>query len=85
VWRRDGRELFYVTPDRWLVAVDVTAGDGVEVGPPRPLFATALDGYLAPNRYAVSGDGARFLMNVPAAPLDRARITTVRNWQSTLE
>ena len=52
---------------------------------PRPLFATAIDGYKAPNRYAVSSDGRRFLMNVPAPPPVAARVTVVRNWQRAVE
>jgi hypothetical protein len=85
VWRRDGRELFYVAPDNWLMAVDVAAGDAFEAGPPRPLFKTALNGYMAPNRYAVSADGQRFLMNIPAPPAATARIVVIRNWQSAIE
>ena len=90
VWRSDGRELFYVAPDNRLMAVDVETGEGkagpmLGVGDPRPLFETRVDGYMAPNRYAVSADGQRFLMNVPAAPATTVRITVMRNWESALE
>ena len=38
-WRRDGRELFFVSPlDRAMMAADVAAGDTIEVGAPRELF-----------------------------------------------
>ncbi len=38
VWRRDGKELFYLSGDG-VVAVDVKmAGSTIETGPPRPLF-----------------------------------------------
>jgi hypothetical protein len=52
-WRRDGRELFYITGDGTLMAVPVTT-DGV-VGRPAPLFHAA-------NGYQAAGDGQRFLV-----------------------
>jgi hypothetical protein len=52
-WRRDGRELFYITGDGTLMAVPVTA-DGV-VGRPVQLFPAA-------NGYQAAGDGQRFLV-----------------------
>ena len=38
-WRADGRELYYYTPDRNLMAVDVSGEDStLKVGVARPLF-----------------------------------------------
>lgn len=37
-WRRDGKELFYVTPDRKLMAVSVKEGSATEFGAPKFLF-----------------------------------------------
>jgi len=40
-WRGDGKELFYLAPDRRLMAVGVkSAGDRLEAGIPRALFPT---------------------------------------------
>ncbi len=37
--RRDGKELFYFTPDETLMAVDVnTAGGTIQLGVPKALF-----------------------------------------------
>jgi Tol biopolymer transport system component len=63
-WRRDGKELFYVSADQRLMAVPIALGARVEPGTPEALFpvfqVAALTGY-APSR-----DGQRFLVNVPA-------------------
>ncbi|HEV3205332.1 MAG TPA: hypothetical protein VGZ28_00140 [Terriglobales bacterium] len=41
-WRRDGKEIFYVTPDGGLMSAPVTVkGDAIEVGEPRALFRPA--------------------------------------------
>src|SRR5262249_12095065 len=37
-WRADGKELFYISLDRKLMAVDITAAAKFEAGIPRPLF-----------------------------------------------
>src|SRR4029077_6727880 len=37
-WRRDGKELFYISAANKLVAVPVKMGDKVEAGTPAPLF-----------------------------------------------
>ena len=38
-WRRDGKELYYLSRDRKMMTVPITIGDRAIVpGPPRPLF-----------------------------------------------
>ena len=61
-WRRDGKELFYVSTDQKMMAVPIMLGTSVESGTPQELFAKA--GITA---YAPSADGQRFLVNVPAS------------------
>jgi Tol biopolymer transport system component len=80
-WRRDGRELFYLTLDGTLMSVPVRPGGTLELGSPHRLFATGL--HPTPirtlmNQYAVSQDGQRFLFDTPedAAP----PITAVLGW-----
>ena len=41
LWRKDGRELFYVTPDGRLMSVDVKCGPRLETGVPKVLFKTS--------------------------------------------
>jgi Tol biopolymer transport system component len=61
-WRRDGRELFYISADQRLIAVPISAGTGLQVGKPQPLFANT-----GMNSFVPSKSGDRFLINVPAS------------------
>jgi Tol biopolymer transport system component len=78
-WRADGREIYYLSDDRRLMAVSV--GAGPSFGIPKPLFqthvppgVTALRTHYVPNR-----DGQRFLVNV-ATDTVASPITVVVNW-----
>jgi Tol biopolymer transport system component len=74
-WRADGKELFYITMDKKLMAVAIdTSHDEPVAGVPHVLFQTRIIGPgLVLFQYAVSPDGSRFLINsmpsVGAAPL----------------
>ena len=80
-WRRDGRELFYLAPDKKLMAVDVTLSPRFEASVPKTLFGTrALTFSDFRNHYVVTADGQRFLIN--SLPVDRGStpIDVVKNW-----
>jgi len=81
-WRSDGKEIFYVSPDRTLMAVDVNTSSTFETSAPKPLFETQVNGYNAPNRYVVTADGQRFLVNSPVGEVNQTPITVVLNWTS---
>ena len=71
-WRNDGRELYFVAPDRWLVAAAVDGtGARFEHGPAERLFETRYP-YPPFHSFDVSADGQRFLVNTavasPSAP-----------------
>ncbi len=79
VWNRNGKEIFYVSADNKLMAVDVKADSGFEAGPPRALFDVHLksvNGW----KYDVSPDGQRFLANVVIGEVKTNPITLVLNW-----
>jgi Tol biopolymer transport system component len=84
-WRRDGRELFYVSYDGWLMAVPIdvgTDGQTVDIGAPEPLFMTRLGPAVqARSQYAVSPDGQQFLMNTIASQITPP-ITVILNWNA---
>ncbi len=84
-WRRDGKELFYIAPDRKLMAVDVKLGSTFETSAPKTLFQTKVVRYEAPNRYVVAGDGQRFLVNSPIEEVSQTPITVVLNWTAGLK
>jgi Tol biopolymer transport system component len=86
-WARDGRELFYISPDAQLMAVAIAATrDRLDVGAPRPLFAVRprapvrLDAYP----YDVSPDGQRFVVNAVIEDTTATAITLVLNWTDGL-
>ena len=86
-WRKDGRELFYVSLDQKLTAVDVSLDAVPEIGKPSPLFDVRLGSTpwsFYATEYDVTSDGQRFLMNVAARP-DASPITVVLNWPSTIK
>jgi len=89
-WRRDGKELFYLTPDRKLMAVEVNgAGPTFVPGVPKPLFEahvnTVFPGFAGTTYYAVTGDGQRFLVNTLAGDSTPVPFTIVLNWTAGLK
>jgi eukaryotic-like serine/threonine-protein kinase len=89
-WRRDGRELFYLSPDATLMAVNVKAGRTFEAGRPRALFHTTIPPPLGPpnvptNNYAPSQDGSRFLINQLIEESTPTPITIVTSWLTLLK
>jgi Tol biopolymer transport system component len=84
-WRRDGRELFYIDPERRLMSVSIQSGKAIEAGKPQPLFAIAADltGYWIP--YQPSADGQRFLFHDTASGDAPAPMTVVLNWSAGLK
>jgi eukaryotic-like serine/threonine-protein kinase len=75
-WR--GKEIFYIAPDRRMMALpiqlDAELPNGVNVGEAAALFTTSLSG-----NYTVSRDGQRFLMDTRREVT--VPITVVLNWK----
>jgi Tol biopolymer transport system component len=85
-WRNDGKELFFRPLGGPLMAVEVKdEGERLEVDRPTELFDVGLTVTATGTDYAVSADGQRFLVKVPADEGSRARIHVVTNWTSLLE
>jgi serine/threonine protein kinase len=84
-WRRDGKELFYISADRKLMAVNVNAGPSTfESGEPKPLFDTRITVLEGRNIYAITNDGKRFLINSGESPFG-AQLNVVMNWTADLK
>ena len=82
LWRRDGKELFYLSPDGMAMAVDVSTSGVFQAGVPKALFKVP-PGVLF---WAVSSDGKRFLMPAPSgANASSPPFTVVLNWQAGLK
>ena len=84
-WRRDGKEVFYMAPDRKLMAVDVKLGAAFETSAPKTLFQTQVVRPEAPNRYVVTEDGQRFLVNSSLEEVSQTPITVILNWNAQLK
>jgi len=88
-WRKDGKELFYLSLDRKLMAVDVRTAPAFEYSAPKELFQTHIaggGGLANIFRFDVAPDGNRFLvLNQAEDPgTDSDAITVVLNWTSGL-
>ena len=85
-WGADGRELFYIAPDRKLVRVQITTTPEVEIGVPQPLFVTRIKFLLGLlPQYDVAEDSQSFLINTVVEGEDTASITLVTNWFEELK
>lgn len=83
-WRRDGKELFYLAPDRKLMAVTVRTGQAFDSESPQALFETILPFEAQRQSFSVSADGQRFLLNAPVEA-DSSPYTIVLNWTGLLK
>ena len=90
-WRKDGKELYYRTPDGKVMAVDITPGGVFQAGLPKILFQARPEpptawayANLIP-RWDVTADGSRFLMVVPGRDTAPTPFTVVLNWTSLLK
>ena len=81
-WGPGGKELYYLAPDRKLMAVPVKPGTTLDFGIAVPLFSTRLLGFFA---YDVGADG-RFLLPMPSRAdiATMSPMTVVLNWQAQL-
>ncbi len=84
-WRGDGKELFYLSPDRLMMAVPVDLTSGFRPGTPHALFrADVSANRITRNRYRASRDGQRFLL-VSTQMTQLPPITVVLNWTAEVE
>src|SRR5688572_30118290 len=81
-WRADQHELFYLSADRAVSAVEIDTSTGIAFGTPRALFRASVAGNPADARdlYAAAADGSKFLLESPVEePHDRP-ITVIVDW-----
>jgi hypothetical protein len=84
-WRADQRELFYLSPDRSLMAATVTDAREVSFGASRRLFRTSIaEGpSAARDSYAAMPDGRSFLIDA-RGDVSARRITVMLDWTAGL-
>jgi Tol biopolymer transport system component/predicted Ser/Thr protein kinase len=80
-WRRDGKELFYLSADLSLMSVEMRAsGATLEPGAPKMLF----EPHPLPNFFDAAADGERFLM-ISSGVEQSPPITLLQNWTAGIK
>jgi dipeptidyl aminopeptidase/acylaminoacyl peptidase len=82
-WRADGKELFYLSPTKALMAAPIDLAPTPRIGAPAKLFDTRIAGPLGSGQrfpYAVSRDGKRFLLYVSLQNRPAPAIEVTVNW-----
>lgn len=82
-WRRDGKELFYISPDWKMMAVDVSTRSSFHSGTPHALFDTdMLDTGIrtGPMSWDISADGNRFLI-ISDNSQETPSMNLILNWR----
>ncbi len=80
-WRQDGKELYYVAPDGFVIAVPMVPGPQLEAGAPVPLFRA--EGEI--ENYDVTPDGSRFLVSTPVEKVRESPLRVIVNWPAALK
>ena len=84
-WRNDGKEIFFVSLDRQLVALEVKAGGTLQLGTVKPLFQLPGGTQISATNFtwAVTADGQKFLVREPVGATNTGAIEAmniVLNW-----
>lgn len=82
-WRRDGKELFYISPDWKMMAVPVSTSPVFQSGTPRALFNTEMVDTgirTGPMSWDISPDGNRVLIISENSP-DTISLNVILNWR----
>jgi eukaryotic-like serine/threonine-protein kinase len=86
-WRRDGSELFYISSDKKMMAVDVKETGGTfKSGEPKALFDVHVPSVnAAVTQFAVTADGQKFLVAKSITENTSIPIAVVMNWTADLK
>jgi Tol biopolymer transport system component/predicted Ser/Thr protein kinase len=87
-WRRDSKEIFYLSPDHQIMAAQVTdEGTRLSVGKVQALFRANI-ATVAPNAagdFDISPDGQKFVVVTPVQQKESQPLTLVTNWPALLK
>jgi len=86
IWRKDGKELFYLALDGKVMSVPLVIGATLKTAAPKMLFPSEVSVNSVLTQYAVGANGQKFLLVERAkAPLEaREPLHVVSNWQAML-
>ncbi|MEP6960941.1 MAG: hypothetical protein ABI995_02625 [Acidobacteriota bacterium] len=84
VWRKDGREIYYDSPEGNIMAALVEPeGSGLKIGAPRFLLKAGVDQNAVHTFDTL--DGQKFVVQLPSAGnAGNQSLTVVANWRSAL-
>jgi Tol biopolymer transport system component len=82
-WRPDGKELYYVSPEKMLIAVSVNETSKITFGVPQKLFKADIGSYT--NMYSVLDNGQHFLINKWGTNNISQPLQVIVNWKSLLK
>ena len=85
LWRRDGKELFYISLDNKIVFAEIAAqSTSLVIGKVTPLFqANPVSSNGWP--YNISSDGRKFVVDTQADDQTSEPLTLVVNWAALLK
>jgi predicted Ser/Thr protein kinase len=88
IWRRDGRELFYLALDGKVMTVPLVMGATLQAATPETLFPSSVPLNCVRTQYAVGANGQKFLLVESEQIVDpleaREPLHVVSSWQATL-
>lgn len=82
-WRRDGKELFYISPDWKMMAVDISTSPSFQSGTPHALFDTEMADTgirTGPLSWDLAPDGKRFLI-ITDKSQETSSLNVILNWR----
>jgi Tol biopolymer transport system component len=83
-WRADGREIFFLSPDRRMMSAEVSLADPIRIGTPVSLFSRCSTNERATENFGVSVDGTRFLFGCLAEE-KQFPFTVLLNWPAAVK
>jgi len=85
-WRRDGRELFYISTDNKIMSAEITEQESsLLIGKVRSLFQINPVPFAGGSNYDVTSDGNKFVVASLAPSQVSEPLTVVINWTALLK
>jgi Tol biopolymer transport system component len=86
-WRRDGKELYYMAPGGALMAAEIGLGKPLKVTSTKVLFRPCTSSGADPvfPDYAMTPDGARFLLSCESQGVKKRAITVAVQWKEMVK
>jgi Tol biopolymer transport system component len=84
-WRQDGRELFYISPDGRIMAVELAEDPLSQVPAAKPLFKVERRFEDSGDDFDVTSDGQTFVVNTPLTEVTNEPLTLQMNWIAGLQ